>query len=245
MSKDEIRLSKLMSERDICSRREADRYIEQGLVEVNGKVVSTLGQKVAQDVKIVLRRPAQKVQGQKQTIILNKPVGFVSAQAEDGYTPAITLLTSQNHHTTSAKVAPSYKKLAVCGRLDIDSKGLLIFSQDGMIAKKLIGEHSEIEKEYVVRFQGTLNQKGLSLLQYGLVLDGQKLKRAAVSYVDQIRFPDLLRVVLKEGKKRQIRRMFELVGLKVTSLKRIRVGNIELKDLPEGKWRFLSPNETF
>jgi len=239
MSKEDIRLSKLMSMKGLCSRREADSYIERGLVLVNGQAVSTLGQKVSPNAVINLLPAAKRQKEEKVTIILNKPVGFVSTQAEKGYIPAISLITAQNQHNPNRRKAPSTRKLAVCGRLDIDSKGLLIFSQDGTIAKKLIGENSDIEKEYLVRFIGSLSEKGLKLLQYGLSLDGKPLKKAAISYVDQTRYPDLLRVVLKEGKKRQIRRMLELVGVKVTSLKRIRIGPVELKDLPEGKWCYL------
>ena len=228
-----------MSERGICSRREADAYIEKGQVKVNGQIVSTLGQKVPIDATVNLLPQARMQKEEKVTIILNKPVGFVSTQAEKGYIPAISLLRAENQYKPGKRKAPSTKKLAVCGRLDIDSKGLLVFSQDGTIAKKLIGEDSDIEKEYLVRFLGTLSEKGLKLLQNGLSLDGKALKRAKVSYVDQAKYPDLLRIILKEGKKRQIRRMLELVGVKVTSLKRIRIGPIELQDLPEGKWRYL------
>jgi 23S rRNA pseudouridine2604 synthase len=232
-----VRLSKLMTERGICSRREADDYIAQGLVYVNGERVQELGFKVTRDVSIELAAKAQKKQNDLVTIILNKPIGYVSSQPEPGYEPAIRLLTAENYDGDKApKVIPQkMKTLAVVGRLDIDSQGLLIFTEDGRLAKKIIGENSEIEKEYLVRVEGALPKDQLLLLRNGLELDGKKLKPAKVEWVNE----DQLRFVLTEGKKRQVRRMCELVGLKVKGLKRVRIGRLMLGKLPEGKWRFL------
>jgi 23S rRNA pseudouridine2604 synthase len=131
--------------------------------------------------------------------------------------------------------------LAPAGRLDIDSVGLIVFTQDGRIAKQLIGQDSQIEKEYLVRVEGTLSAEGLEKLNFGLSLDGQPLKRAKVSWQNE----DQLRFALREGKKRQIRRMCELVGLKVTGLKRIRIGSVVLGKLAEGQWRYLRADERF
>jgi 23S rRNA pseudouridine2604 synthase len=131
--------------------------------------------------------------------------------------------------------------LAPAGRLDIDSQGLLVLTQDGRIAKQLIGEDSKVDKEYLVRVQGKLEDSGLALLNQGLKLDGEYLKPAKVTWQNE----DQLRFVLREGKKRQIRRMCELVGLKVSGLKRIRIGKIKLGDLPVGQWRYLGPEEQF
>lgn len=243
MSNEKVRLSKLMSEKGICSRREADKYIEQGLVLVDGQVVDTLGAKVDPQSRITLKAEAMEAQKNLVTIILNKPVGYVSAQPEDNYIPAIRLITDENQfqlpgETRRLKMG-DLKEIAVTGRLDIDSQGLLIFTQDGRLAKKIIGENSEIEKEYIVRVRGKLSNENLQKLNFGLELDGVPLKRAHVEWINQ----DQLRFILKEGKKRQIRRMCELVGLEVLGLKRVRVGQLSLGNLPEGKWRFLSPKE--
>lgn len=246
---DPIRLSKLMSERGICSRREADDYIAKGYVSVNGQVVKELGTKVQPDVKITLSAEAMKNQNNLITIMLNKPIGYVSAQPEPGYEPAIRLITAENQF----KDHPTYKQrlkmgdlknIAVTGRLDIDSQGLLLFTQDGRIAKKIIGENSSIEKEYIVRVkylgpEGKLPAAKLKLLNHGLELDGEKLKPAKVEWINE----DQLRFVLTEGKKRQIRRMCELVNLKVNGLKRVRTGKLKLGDLPEGQWRFVTDKE--
>jgi len=237
-----VRLSKLMARRGVCSRREADAFIEQGLVSVNGVVVDRLGTKVAPDAEITLAPRAVKKQKELITIILNKPVGYVSAQPEPGYAPAIELITVANQFGKGKKrLTPEHLKgLAVAGRLDIDSQGLLLFTQDGRLAKKIIGEESRVDKEYIVRVRGSLPDDNLRLLRCGLELDGRPLKPAQVEWINR----DQLRFVLKEGRKRQIRRMCDLVGLKVVGLKRVRIGKIKLGDLPEGRWRFLGPEES-
>ncbi|CAE6738220.1 pseudouridine synthase [Candidatus Nitrotoga fabula] len=242
---EKIRLSKLMSEQGLCSRREADNYIEHGWVLVDGKPVTELGTKISPTQRITLNRSAQAQQQTRITILLNKPVGFVSGQAEGNHKPAIMLITNATRFTHDSSPLAFHpmqlKGMAPAGRLDIDSHGLLVLTQDGRIAKKLIGENSSIEKEYLVRVQGKISANGLSLLNHGLKLDGEPLKHAQVSWLNN----DQLRFILHEGKKRQIRRMCELVGLKVTGLKRVRIGKIKLGDLPRGQWRYLHQNESF
>ncbi|TAJ79154.1 MAG: rRNA pseudouridine synthase [Gallionellaceae bacterium] len=242
---EKIRLSKLMSEQGICSRREADSYIEKGWVLVDGEPVSQLGTKVFPNQKITLNKSAQAQQQTQVTILLNKPISYVSGQAEDGYQPAVVLIKPENrwaNDTAPQRFTQQHLRgLAPAGRLDIDSQGLLVLTQDGRVAKQLIGEDSPIEKEYLVRVTGKLAGNGLNMLNRGLSLDGQKLKPAKVSWLND----DQLRFILNEGKKRQIRRMCELVGLKVTGLKRVRIGNIKLGDLPVGQWRYLREDERF
>lgn len=242
MSEELIRLSKLMAQRGICSRREADVFIEQGLVIVDGQVIDQLGTKVSPTADVQLSRQASQQQNRLVTIVLHKPIGYVSAQAEDGYQPAIVLLTRANQFGESRlRLRPEHLKgLAVAGRLDIDSQGLLLFTQDGRIAKKIIGDNGKVEKEYIVRVEGLLPNNRLQLLRHGLELDGKPLKPARVEWINE----DQLRFVLTEGKKRQIRRMCEMVGLRITGLKRVRIGKIKLGHLPEGKWRFLEAGES-
>ncbi len=242
---EKIRLSKLMSEQGICSRREADRFIERGWVFVDGERISELGTKIYPTQKIKLNRAAQNQQGNLITILLNKPIGYVSGQPEPGYRPAISLIKRESQffdkHSRQRFTPENLKNLAPAGRLDIDSQGLLVLTQDGRIAKQLVGTDSEIKKEYLVRVEGSLPKTKLALLNYGLSLDGQELKPAQVTWQNQ----DQLHFVLQEGRKRQIRRMCELVNLKVTGLKRIQIGKIKLANLPSGKWRYLSANEVF
>ena len=242
---EKIRLSKLMSEQGLCSRREADSYIERGWVLVDGQPVTELGTRIDPAQRITLNRAAQARQQTRVTILLNKPVGYVSGQAEDNHKPAVTLINAASH--CAADKSPHrfshahLQGLAPAGRLDIDSQGLLVLTQDGRIAKQLIGEDSAIEKEYLVRVQGKIAGNGLQMLNHGLKLDGEALKPAKVSWQND----DQLRFILREGKKRQIRRMCELIGLKVTGLKRVRIGKIRLGDLPAGQWRYLSEGEKF
>jgi 23S rRNA pseudouridine2604 synthase len=251
-----IRLSKLMSEKGLASRREADTMIERGYVYVNGIQITELGTKVFPTDNITLSAEALQKQKQLMTIILNKPIGYVSSQPEPGYEPAIRLIQPENQFIGVENVKTKYQRLkmgdlkniAVTGRLDIDSQGLLILTQDGRLAKKIIGEDSQIEKEYLVRVQyegkgqpqSVFPPDQLKLLNFGLSIDGEKLKPAKVDWVNE----DQLRFVLNEGKKRQIRRMCEQVGLYVVGLKRVRVGKLMLGKLPEGKWRFLDPTES-
>jgi len=242
---EKVRISKLMSERGLCSRREADSYIERGWVKVDGVVVSELGAKAYPDQVITLERAAQAQQTSRVTILINKPVGYVSGQAEKGYTPAVALIDARSRDANDRSPLrfsrAHLQGLAVAGRLDIDSQGLLVLTQDGRIARQLIGEDSDVDKEYLVRVQGRLDERGLALLNHGLSLDGKPLRPAQVRWQND----DQLCFILREGKKRQIRRMCELVGLRVVGLKRVRIGRVRLGNLPQGQWRYLRDDERF
>jgi len=239
------RLSKRMSELGLCSRREADEWIENEWVKVDGRVVSTLGVRVPRDAVIEVDEAASRHQSEQVTILLNKPVGYVSGQPEDGHEPAVVLLKPENRWAedpSPLKFRPTHLRgLAPAGRLDIDSTGLIVFTQDGRVAKRLIGSDSEVEKEYLVRVEGTLTEEAMKMLHHGLELDGVKLKPARVSWANE----DQLRFVLREGRKRQIRRMCERVGLVVVGLKRVRSGGVPLGKLPVGQWRYLRKDERF
>jgi len=252
-----VRLNKRMAELGLCSRREADAWIEQGWVMVNGQV-AVMGMQVGSTDRITVEREAQAQQEQQVTVLLHKPMGYVSGQAEDGHEPAMVLFQARNQwsgDTTRIRFSPAqFKGLAPAGRLDIDSVGMLVMTQDGRVARQLIGEDADMEKEYLVRVTCTGPQGDVAAnvqahfpvaqmqrLRHGLSLDGKPLKPAQVEWQN----PEQLRFVLKEGKKRQIRRMCEQVGLKVVGLKRIRMGRISLGALPVGQWRYLSPKESF
>jgi 23S rRNA pseudouridine2604 synthase len=234
-----------MGELGLCSRREAEEWIVRGWVKVDGVVVDTLGVRVAPQARIEVDQAARAHQGTQVTILLHKPVGYVSGQAEDGYEPAVVLIRPENRWSedpSPLRFDPAHLRgLAPAGRLDIDSTGLLVFTQDGRVAKQLIGQDSSVEKEYLVRVEGRLDEAGLQRLRHGLSLDGVKLKPAQVSWQNA----DQLRFVLREGRKRQIRRMCEMVGLFVTGLKRVRSGRVRLGGLPPGKWRYLRHDEAF
>ncbi|AJG19798.1 pseudouridine synthase [Cupriavidus basilensis] len=253
-----VRLSKRMSELGLCSRREADEWIPRGWVLVDGQPVTELGSRISPDANIEIHQAARSEQGERVTVLLHKPVGYVSGQAEDGYEPAAVLFAPENQwelDPTRKRFAPWQRKsLAPAGRLDIDSTGLLVLTQDGRVARHLIGEDSTVEKEYLVRVswdspEGLVERdishvfpvELIEKLRHGLSLDGEALKPAKVSWQNE----EQLRFVLREGKKRQIRRMCEQVGLRVVGLKRVRMGRIVLGDLPVGQWRFLGAFEKF
>ena len=284
-----LRLNKRMAELGLASRREADDWIAKGWVKVNGRVAE-MGMQVAPDVKIEIDKLAKGQQANLVTVLINKPLGLVSGQAEDGHEPAITLVQPHNRWAEdNARFffhGSQLKSLVPAGRLDIDSTGLLVLTQDGRVARQLIGEDAVMEKEDLVRviYTGVLNTAAatsaaatypgrplqrpaaptqlsriddddpissdvqavfpaekLQLLRHGLSLDGQALKHAKVEWQN----PEQLRFVLHEGKKRQIRRMCEQVGLKVVGLKRVRIGKVMLGNLPVGQWRYLAPHERF
>lgn len=248
-----MRLNKRMAELGLCSRREADDWIERGWVRVNGQPAQ-MGQPVSPNDRIDVAQQAEHQQRQQVTILINKPVGYVSGQAEDGHEPAVVLIQPQNRwRECNSRMRWGHEQLrglAPAGRLDIDSIGLLVLTQDGRVARQLIGEDSTIEKEYLVRVsygaeavnvQGAFPAERLKLLCHGLSLDGVPLRPAQVAWQN----PEQLRFVLREGKKRQIRRMCEQVGLFVTGLKRVRIGRVNLGHLPVGQWRYLASHEGF
>ena len=237
-----------MTDRGLSSRREADEWIAAGWVRVNGRL-AILGQRAQQGVVIEIDPRASAEQARRVTVLLHKPIGYVSGQAEDGHEPAAVLVTRANRWNGDAsgiELQPGHlRHLAPAGRLDIDSTGLLVLTQDGRVAKRLIGDETRVEKEYLVRVAcadpGGLPNEQLERLRHGLVLDEVALRPARVSWQNE----DQLRFVLREGRKRQIRRMCEQVGLQVLGLKRVRIGSVSLGPLPPGQWRFLRDDETF
>lgn len=239
------RLSKVMADLGICSRREADVLIESGWVSVDGEIVSTLGTKIHPKATISVASQGQRWLRGKLTIMINKPVGYVSGQAEDGYEPASAILSEKMQVRLPGDPPPPVRKelfsLAPAGRLDIDSWGLLILTQDGRIAKRLIGADSPFDKEYHVWVDGEITREKIRALSHGLSLDGKKLKPAKIEHIKN----NELRFILREGKKRQIRRMCELVDLEVTGLIRTRIGPLTLGNLKVGQWRYLSRKELF
>ena len=233
------RVNRWLAQNGVCSRREAEGLISRGLVSIDGKVVSDPGHKIAAGQTLALADTAQAELGAALTIMIHKPVGIVSSQPEGSQVPAVRLLTREALWGEASAIPGRDSRLAPVGRLDMDSRGLLILSEDGVVAKAVIGPASELEKEYLVRVVGEVNEKKLALLRHGLELDGRKLRPATVGRIEE----QQLRFVLKEGRNRQIRRMCELVDLDVTDLFRVRVGPIRIGQLPEGRWRPLTAEE--
>jgi 23S rRNA pseudouridine2604 synthase len=247
-----VRVSKLLTERGLASRREADEWIAAGWVKVDGRPV-VLGERIDPSQGVEIDPQARRAQARLVTVLLHKPVGYVSGQAEDGHPPAASLFRPDTRWEGDRSRTPFHpgqlRGLAPAGRLDIDSTGLLVLTQDGRIAKLLIGDDAKVEKEYLVRVAWPGADQGaerpgehtLARLRHGLELDGRALRPARVSWQNEAQ----LRFVLREGRKRQIRRMCELVGLEVTGLKRVRIGSVPLGALPPGQWRYLGEHEHF
>ncbi|WP_288622373.1 pseudouridine synthase [uncultured Brachyspira sp.] len=220
-----MRLNKYISSLNIASRREADKLIKDGKVKVNGEIIINPAIQVRENDKIIC--DIEDYKNEKIYIKLNKPVGYVVSNNKKEGKPIYKLLDEK------------LKKLYPVGRLDKDSKGLILFTNDGIFSRKIIGEESECEKEYYVKLEGNISDGALKKLEFGISLDGKKLKPAIVKRVSKNSF----NIILKEGRNRQIRRMCEKVGFEVILLKRLRISNIYLNDLQEGKFEYLTKDE--
>lgn len=233
------RVNKWLAQSGVCSRREADALIAEGLVAIDGVRVDDAGRKIEPGQTLTLADRATADLGSRLTVVLNKPVGYVSGQPEPGHTPAVRLLTA-DRRVGEGPVPARDASLPPLGRLDEDSRGLLLLSEDGVLAKAVIGPESTLDKEYLVRVGGTVTREKLDLLRHGLELDGRPLQPAKVAQLADL---TTLRITLTEGRNRQIRRMCEQVKLWVLDLQRIRIGPLRLGDLPEGRWRVLTAEE--
>jgi 23S rRNA pseudouridine2604 synthase len=233
------RVNRWLAQSGVCSRREAEALIGRGLVSIDGEIVEDVGRKILPGQTLVLADEAQAAIESAFTIVLNKPRDIVSAHPERGQIPAMQLISRKTLWGYSEVVPEFDSKLAPVGRLDKDSRGLLLLSDDGVLAKAVIGPASELDKEYRVAVLGEITEEKLELLRYGLELDDRQLKPAEVDVISDQR----LRVVLREGRNRQIRRMCALVELKVVDLYRVRVGPLDLGDMPEGRWRPITAEE--
>ena len=223
----EMRSQKYLSGAGICSRRKGEEYIKAGWVKVNGKVVTELGVKVDPERDAVeVECDAIRSDSAPIYIALNKPKGYVSSCRQQNEQIVMNLLD------ISDRVYP-------IGRLDKDSTGLLLLTNDGYLHHRLTHPSFNHEKEYEVTVAKPMPEGALRKLAEGLPMMGTRTRPARVDRISARRF----RIVLQEGKNRQIRRMVRKVGNRVTSLKRIRIANIKLGNLPSGSWRHLTKRE--
>ncbi len=228
-----IRINKYLSAAGVSSRREADRLIEQGRVKVNGKIVQTLGSKIDEnkdrievDGKIV-----EGTQG-KIYILLNKPPEFLVTLKDPFQRPTIM------------DFLPKLKtRIFPVGRLDFDSEGLLLMTNDGELTNRLIHPRYEIKKNYLVKIQGHPEKVQISRLERGIPIDGKKTAPAKISPISSSPKRSLFKVELHEGRKREIRRMFEAIGYHVLLLRRIKFAGLTLDGLNPGDWRYLTDIE--
>ncbi len=223
----EERLQKILSAAGVCSRRQAEEYLLQGRVRVNGRVAG-LGDKADPERDTVTFDGVEVAQPDTLTyIMLHKPRGTISTLSDDRGRPTVAHL-----------VADCPVRVWPVGRLDWDSEGLLLFTNDGALTNRLLHPSHEVEKEYIVTVQGDVDA-ALPILEGPMELDGVALSPARVKVLGEKR----LSVVIHEGKNRQVRRMCALAGLEVLRLKRVREGTVTLGDLPRGQWRPLTPQE--
>jgi len=224
-----IRLNKYLAGRGIASRREADRLIADGLISVNGKVIREMGVKINPEKdKVSVSDQVIKRQQKLIYIALNKPAGYVTS-----------VKRTQVEKKIVTDLIKINERVYPVGRLDKDTTGLLILTNDGTLTYKLTHPSSECEKEYEVTVDGAIKGGQMDKLKAGVKLWGEKTKETQVKKIGSRQ----MRIVLTEGKNRQIRRICQKVGLSVIQLKRIRIKRLKLGNLPEGKWRKLTPEE--
>ncbi len=223
-----IRIQKYLSSRGVCSRREAEDFIRRGLVIVNGRVIKEMGVKINPETdKVELVVKSADRENKKESVIVYKPRGIVSSRVP-------------SEGKTIYDLFPQFSKLNIVGRLDKESEGLLLLSNDGVVARAVTGDEHTMEKEYEVVVQEKINTSQIiRLFKKGIDLEDWKTLPARVRVLNNHTF----RVILKEGKNHQIRRMCEYIRLTVVKLKRIRTGNILLGKLAVGDYRLLTEQE--
>ena len=221
-----IRLQAFLAHCGVASRRASEKIIEDGRVQVNGLVVTELGTKVSPADTVLVDGKAISLEEEKVYVLLNKPIGYVCSQSDEkGRDVAVDLLRN------------SYQqRLYNVGRLDMFSCGIIIFTNDGDFTKRLSHPSSEIEKEYIVESTLPLPRNLASNFQKGVRVEGIFYKAKSAEEIS----PRKMRVVLVEGKNREIRRVFSDAGVSIKSLKRVRIGNVRIGDLKPGEFRNLS-----
>lgn len=228
-----MRLQKYMAHCGVASRRKCETMIKEGKVSVNGYIVTDMGVKVDPKEDIVkVNGKIIAIQTQKIYIALNKPVGYISSARDQFGRPTVIDLIDDD-----------FGRLYPVGRLDYESEGLILLTNDGNFAYKLTHPKYNIPKEYYVEVEGVPSRADIDKLRWGIDLDNQKTRPATVELIRQYKEKSHIKVILKEGRNRQIRRMFDFIGHSVISLQRVRIANISLGDLQSGKWRHLTEEE--
>jgi len=220
-----MRIQKYLSQQKILSRREAENHIREGLIKINGQIVAQMGVQIDPEKDRIEILKSKKID-KKITVAVHKPRGIVSSKIK-------------KEGATVFEIFPQFKNLNVVGRLDKESEGLLLLSNDGVITSAVTGSDHLIEKEYQVTVQENINQAKIKKMEEGMKINGQMTLPAKTKLLNNHSFL----IILKEGKKHQIRRMCAVLNLTVINLKRLRVGNILLKGIQFGSYRVLSNEE--
>lgn len=224
-----IRLNKYLADQGVASRRQADELIKQGLVKVDGKIIKELGTKIDSEKNRV--EISQKVLDDKKNLVylvLNKPTGYTTSSKPTAADPKIVL-----------ELVPNNPRIFPVGRLDKDSSGLLIFTNDGVLAYRLTHPKFECEKEYEITLSAPLTRERIRKIEAGVKLEYTKTNPTRVIPLAEKK----ARIVITEGRNRQVRKIFGKVGCEVLTLKRIRIKNLTLGNLAPGKWRALTNTE--
>ena len=227
------RLQKVLARAGIASRRKAEELIREGMVRVDGKVVTEMGQLVDPDTQTIeCRGMPVSCREKKIYILLNKPAGFLSTVHDPQGRPIVTELLKN----VKERVYP-------VGRLDLDTEGALLLTNDGELAQKILHPSHEINKTYVAKVKGRPAKKKLALLSRGIDLEGRKTWPADIKVLHTEQHATTIKIIIHEGRKRQVRKMFEAVGHPVLQLKRIAYGQLDLGELKPGEYRFLRPGD--
>jgi 23S rRNA pseudouridine2604 synthase len=248
---DTVRLSKRVADSLPCSRREAELYIEGGWVSVDGVIVEEAGARVAPGQFVVVAPGAEATEIAPVTILLHKPAGYIASPGpafgtSSGAKQALACLSLETLAPQQGPGQPRFLKrhlanLTLTTPLDTEASGLLVYSQDFRVVRKLVDEAARIEQEYIVEVSGKIAEGGLALLNHGLPFNGKPLPPIKVSWQNETR----LRFALKAAQPGQIAHMCRMVGLTVVAMKRIRIGRVPMASLPAGQWRYLQEFERF
>ena len=227
------RLQKVLAKAGVASRRKAEELIRQGKVRVDGQVITEMGVKVDPESQVIeCNGTPLNSQEEKVYILLNKPAGYLSTVDDPQGRPIVTDLLDK----INARVYP-------VGRLDLDTEGALILTNDGELAQKILHPSHEVNKTYVARVKGRPGKKKLNALSKGIELEGRKTWPAYIEVLENKSQYTTIQIIIHEGRKRQVRKMFETIGHPVLKLKRVTYGQLELGELAPGKYRFLYPGD--
>jgi len=244
MTDNSIRLAKRVAEMIPCSRNEAEQYISGGWISVDGEVIEEPGARVLDEQDVVIHPDATLAEVLPVTILLHKPAGFNAGIGTDG-AAATTLLSAETlqpaDHGNQRFLRRHLSKLTLCSPLDTKASGLVVYTQDFRVARKLVDEGNRVEQEFIVEVSGDIREGGLALLNHGLTFNGKEIAPMKVSWQNETR----LRFAIKGVKPGQIVHMCRMVNLAVVSMKRIRIGRVPMASLPSGQWRYLHEYERF
>ena len=227
----EERLQKYLAEAGVASRRKCEELILQGKVEVNGKIVTELGTKVTSNDIVKYNGKIVKPEEEKVYILLNKPIGYVTTAHEQFGRDKVLDLVKIN------------KRIVPVGRLDMYTSGALILTNDGELVNKLTHPKNEIEKTYNVTLKGIITEQEINQLKKGVIIDENYMTKPAkvkILKIDEEKDISRIQIVIHEGKNRQVRKMCEAINKRVLALHRSKIGNIDVKDLKLGEWKYLN-----